>query len=69
MFTSKKLLDGKVIENCTFGSDESLIPLQQIAVLELADAYINACGLCMYEKLVFHMTKLCLLMQKKNRLF
>lgn len=51
--TSKKLSDGKVIENCTFGSDEPLIPIQQVAVLELADAYINAGGLCMYEKFGF----------------
>lgn len=51
--TSKRLSDGRVIENCTFGSNEDLIPLQQIAVLELASAYANPGGLCMYEKFGF----------------
>jgi len=51
--TSKRLSDGRVIENCTFGSDEDLIPVQQIAVLELASAYANPGGLCMYEKFGF----------------
>ena len=51
--TSKRLSDGRVIENCTFGSDEGLIPVQQIAVLELASAYNNPGGLCMYEKFGF----------------
>lgn len=51
--TSKRLSDGRVIENCTFGTDEELIPVQQIAVLELASAYANPGGLCMYEKFGF----------------
>jgi hypothetical protein len=51
--TSKRLPDGRVVENCTFGSDEDLIPVQQIAVLELALAYNNPGGLCMYEKFGF----------------
>jgi hypothetical protein len=51
--TSKSLSDGRVIENCTFGTNEGLIPVQQIGVLELAWAYINTGGLCMYEKFGF----------------
>jgi len=51
--TSKKQSDGKIFENCTFGSSEPLIPVQQIAVLELASAYANPGGLCMYEKFGF----------------
>lgn len=51
--SSKRLSDGRVIENCTFGSQERLIPIEQIAVLELASAYINPGGLCMYEKFGF----------------
>jgi hypothetical protein len=51
--TSKTLTDGTKIENCTFGSFEQLIPVQQIAVLELAGAYKNTGGLCMYEKFGF----------------
>jgi len=51
--TSKRLSSGRIIENCTFGSSEPLIPVQQIAVLELASAYDNPGGLCMYEKFGF----------------
>lgn len=51
--TSKRLQDGSIIENCTFGSTEPLIPIQHVAVLELAQAYINTGGLCMYEKYGF----------------
>lgn len=51
--TSKQLSDGRIIESCTFGSNEPLIPVQHIAVLELASAYDNPGGLCMYEKFGF----------------
>jgi hypothetical protein len=51
--TSKTLSNGSKIEKCTFGSVEPLVPVQQIAVLELASAYNNAGGLCMYEKFGF----------------
>jgi hypothetical protein len=51
--TSKRLSSGKIIENCTFGSTEDLIPVQKIAVLELSGAYANLGGLCMYEKFGF----------------
>lgn len=51
--TSKTLEDGSKIENCTFGTNEPLIPVQHIAVLELADSYKNTGGLCMYEKFGF----------------
>jgi hypothetical protein len=51
--TSKKLTDGSVIENATFTSKEPLVPVQHIAVLELALAYTNTGGLCMYEKFGF----------------
>ncbi len=36
-----------------FGTDEPLLPIQHKAILELADAYINSGGLCMYEKFGF----------------
>lgn len=51
--TSKTFTDGSKIENCTFGTIEDMIPVQQIAVLELASAYTNTGGLCMYEKFGF----------------
>lgn len=51
--SSKQLSDGSIIENCFFGSEEPLIPVQHIAVLELANAYTNTGGLCMYEKFGF----------------
>lgn len=51
--TSKRLLDGRVIENTTFATTEPLIPVQHVAVLELASAYTNPGGLCMYEKYGF----------------
>lgn len=51
--TSKRMSNGTVLENCTFGSNDALIPVQQIAVLELASAYANPGGLCMYEKFGF----------------
>jgi hypothetical protein len=51
--TSKKLSDNSVIENAFFTTREPLIPVQQVAVLELANAYINPGGLCMYEKFGF----------------
>jgi hypothetical protein len=51
--TSKRLSDGNLIENATFTTNEPLVPLQHVAVLELASAYTNAAGLCMYEKYGF----------------
>ena len=48
-----KSTDGSDIFSSTFGSDEVLIPIQHIAVLELASAYGNPGGLCMYEKFGF----------------
>jgi len=51
--TSKITLDGSIIENCFFKSNEDLIKIQHIAVLELADSYVNVGGLCMYEKFGF----------------
>jgi hypothetical protein len=51
--TSKRLKDGSVIEKASFSTSERLIPLQQVAVLELALAYTNPGGLCMYEKFGF----------------
>lgn len=51
--SSKELPDGRIVESCTFGSDERLVPTQQIGVLELAGAYVNTGGLCMYEKFGF----------------
>ena len=51
--TSKRLMNGNVIENAVFSTSEPLIPVQQVAVLELADAYTNPGGLCMYEKFGF----------------
>jgi hypothetical protein len=51
--TSKILSDGRIIENATFGTREPLIPVQQVAVLELASSYKNPGGLCMYEKFGF----------------
>jgi hypothetical protein len=51
--SSTQLADGRIIENCFFNSIEPLIPVQQIAVLELALAYTNTGGLCMYEKFGF----------------
>lgn len=51
--TSKTLQDGNKIEYATFGTTEPLIATQQVAVLELASAYQNAGGLCMYEKFGF----------------
>lgn len=51
--TSKRLSTGAIIENATFTTNEPLVPVQQIAVLELASAYTNPGGLCMYEKYGF----------------
>lgn len=51
--TSKRMDDGSIIENSIFGSPEPLIPVQHVAVLELARAYDNSGGLCMYEKFGF----------------
>lgn len=51
--SSKQLSDGNIIEKCFFDSKEQLIPVQQVAVLELASAYTNSGGLCMYEKFGF----------------
>jgi hypothetical protein len=51
--TSKRLTDGSVIEKASFSTTEPLIPIQQVAVLELASAYKNPGGLCMYEKFGF----------------
>lgn len=38
---------------CLFETDEPLIAVEHIAVLELAGAYVNFGGLCMYEKFGF----------------
>ncbi len=51
--TSKRLKDGSVIEKASFSTSEPLVPVQQVAVLELASAYTNPGGLCMYEKFGF----------------
>lgn len=51
--TSKRLLNGNIIENAVFSTNEPLIPVQQVAVLELANSYLNPGGLCMYEKFGF----------------
>ena len=51
--TSKRLSNGTLIENATFSTNEPLVPIQHIAVLELANAYTNPTGLCMYEKYGF----------------
>jgi len=45
--------DGSDIYSSTFGSTDPLIPIQDVAVLELASAYENTGGLCMYEKFGF----------------
>ena len=41
----------------SFTSSEPLIPLQQFGILELASAYTNPGGLCMYEKFGFQYTE------------
>ncbi len=51
--SSKKLSDGSIIEKASFRTNEPLVPVQQVAVLELASAYSNPGGLCMYEKFGF----------------
>jgi hypothetical protein len=51
--SSKRLSAGGVIEKAFFTTSEPLIPVQQVAVLELALAYTNPGGLCMYEKFGF----------------
>lgn len=52
--SSKRLVkDNSVIEKAFFSTPEPLIPVQQVAVLELASAYTNPGGLCMYEKFGF----------------
>jgi hypothetical protein len=51
--SSKTLSSGGVIEKAFFTTSEPLIPVQQVAVLELASAYTNPGGLCMYEKFGF----------------
>ena len=51
--TSKRMPDGSVIEKALFTTTEPLIEVQQVAVLELASAYTNPGGLCMYEKYGF----------------
>jgi hypothetical protein len=43
--------------NTKFVSSEPLIPVQQYGILELANAYINPGGLCMYEKFGFQFTE------------
>lgn len=40
-------------EELIFKTDDALTNLEHVAVLELANAYINAGGLCMYEKFGF----------------
>ena len=45
--------DGSDIYSSTFVITEPLIPVQDIAVLELANSYANTGGLCMYEKFGF----------------
>lgn len=51
--TSKQLANGNKIEYATFGTNEQLVPTEHVAVLELASAYQNTGGLCMYEKFGF----------------
>ena len=51
--TSKRTTSGAIVSKVTFGTREPLLPLEHVAVLELADAYINPGGLCMYEKFGF----------------
>lgn len=51
--TSKMLANGNKIEYATFGTNEELVPIQHVAVLELSGAYLNSGGLCMYEKFGF----------------
>ena len=41
----------------SFTSSESLIPVEQFGILELASAYTNPGGLCMYEKFGFQYTE------------
>lgn len=50
---TSKITSGNTIEKAAFTTKEPLIPVQQIAVLELASAYMNPGGLCMYEKFGF----------------
>lgn len=51
--TKPSSIEGQTIGTVKFGTDEPLIDTQHIAVLELADAYENVGGLCMYEKYGF----------------
>jgi hypothetical protein len=41
----------------SFSSNEQLTPVQQYGILELASAYTNPGGLCMYEKFGFQYTE------------
>lgn len=49
--------DDDLIVETKFSSDEPLIPVQQFGILELASAYTNPGGLCMYEKFGFEYTE------------
>ena len=49
--------DEEPIIETIFTSAEPLIPVQHYGVLELASGYINAVGLCMYEKFGFQYTE------------
>ena len=51
--TKRTSSETQTIGKVKFGTDEPLIQTQHIAVLELADAYANPGGLCMYEKYGF----------------
>jgi hypothetical protein len=48
---------GDVTIEVTFSSDEPLTQVQQYGILELASAYTNPGGLCMYEKFGFQYTE------------
>lgn len=43
-----------------FSTSDELIPLQHIGILELAGSYLNAAGLCLYEKFGFRYEPLLL---------
>jgi len=51
--TTKRTSSGTSVGRVKFGTEESLTETEHIAVLELADAYANPGGLCMYEKYGF----------------
>lgn len=48
--------EGELQIETSFKSSEPLIPVQQFGILELASAYKNPGGLCMYEKFGFQYT-------------